>query len=265
MTNGTPVVSLVADLGESFGSWSMGDDAALLEIVTSANVACGFHAGDPQVMDRTVRACVERGVEIGAHPSFPDLVGFGRRAMDLTEDEVRTDVIYQIGALSAFARAHGGRVAQVTPHGKLGNLVCTRADYARALADALTAVDPSLLVGVSDGEMKDLAQQRGIGGVVIGAADRAYTDDGQLVPRSQPGAVLDDVVEIVRRTVQMVVDGTIDSVSGRSLAVDVDAILLHGDGPHALEAAAKIRGSLEEAGVRLAGFAEVLRSKGKIS
>ncbi|WP_337060668.1 LamB/YcsF family protein [Kineococcus sp. G2] len=257
-----PVVSLVADLGESFGPYTMGDDAALLELVTCANIACGFHAGDPRVMDATVRRCAQRGVEVGAHPSFPDLVGFGRRAMELSAEEVRTDVLYQIGALSAFARAHGTRVTHVVPHGKLGNLVGERADYAGALADAITAFDPSLVLGVTAGVMQDLAEQRGLATAVVGAVDRAYTDAGTLVPRSQPGAVLDDVDQIVQRTVRMVVDGTVESISGRPVPVEVDAVLLHGDGPHALDAAAKIRSALAEAGVQLVGMSEVVRAEG---
>ena len=139
-----PTVDLVADLGEGFGAYSIGDDKALLDIVSSANIACGFHAGDPDIMDATVAECVRTGVGIGAHPSFPDLRGFGRRAMDLTADEVRNDVIYQLGALSAFAAYHGGSVSHLAPHGRLGNLVATRADYAGAVADAAARVDPKL-------------------------------------------------------------------------------------------------------------------------
>ncbi|MFI5060109.1 MAG: LamB/YcsF family protein, partial [Actinomycetales bacterium] len=144
-------IDLVADLGEGFGDWRMGDDAALLEIVTSANIACGFHAGDPRIMDRTVAECVRRGVRVGAHPSFPDLVGFGRRAMDLTSHEVRTDVVYQLGALSAFAAYHGTRVSHIAPHGRLGNLVATREDYADAVVDAVAHVDGGLRILAQDG------------------------------------------------------------------------------------------------------------------
>src|SRR5699024_864996 len=140
------IVDLVADLGEGFGPYQMGDDDALLEIVSSANVACGFHAGDPRVMDRTVSECARRGVGIGAHPSFPDLVGFGRRAMDLTPEEVRTDILYQLGALAAFASAHGTRVTHLCPHGRLGNLVITRTDYARAMVEAARQFDPQLTI-----------------------------------------------------------------------------------------------------------------------
>ena len=166
-------VDLVADLGEGFGAYRMGDDEALLDVVTSANVACGFHAGDPRIMDRTVAACAERGVSVGAHPSFPDLAGFGRRAMDLTPDEVRTDVLYQVGALQAFAAAHGTRVRHVAPHGRLGNLVATRADYAEAVAEAVASVDPSMIVLAQDGELAVAARARGLAVGVVGIADRA--------------------------------------------------------------------------------------------
>lgn len=186
----THTVDLVADLGEGFGAYTMGDDEALLDVLTSANVACGFHAGDPRIMDATVRHCVQRGVAVGAHPSFPDLVGFGRRAMDLTPDEVRTDVLYQIGALQAFAAAHGTRVRHVAPHGRLGNLVATRPDYAAAVADAVASLDRSLIVLAQDGALADAARARDLRVGIVGIADRAYRDDGTLVPRSEPGAVI---------------------------------------------------------------------------
>jgi UPF0271 protein len=253
-----PVVDLVADLGESFGAYTMGNDAELLNLLTSANVACGFHAGDPRVMDATVRACVERGVGVGAHPSFPDLVGFGRRAMDLTPDEVRTDVLYQVGALSAFTRAHGTRIGHLAPHGRLGNLVVTRRDYAEAVADAVEAFDPSLVILMQEGEMAAVARERGLRMAMVGIADRAYEDDGTLVSRSEPGAVLHDPEEVTRRTVRMVTEGVITSRNGTDLAVRTDCVQLHGDGPAALRLATRIRGELQAAGVRLAPLHEVL-------
>ena len=245
-------VDLVADLGEGYGDWTMGDDAALLEIVTSANIACGFHAGDPRIMDRTVAECVRRAVRIGAHPSFPDLVGFGRRAMDLTEEEVRTDVVYQLGALSAFAAYHGARVAHLAPHGRLGNLVATRPDYARAVVDAVSHIDPALRILAQDGELADAARAAGIVVGIVGIADRAYEDDGTLVPRSQPGALIHDVGEISARTVRMVKEGVIDSRNGVGIPVDVDTVLLHGDSPAAVDLARRIRSDLEAAGVVIA-------------
>ncbi|HKT58275.1 MAG TPA: 5-oxoprolinase subunit PxpA [Microbacterium sp.] len=245
-------IDLVADLGESFGDWKMGDDDALLEIITSANVACGFHAGDPRVMDRTVAECVRRGVAIGAHPSFPDLVGFGRRTMDLTGYEVRTDVVYQLGALSAVASYHGARVVHVAPHGRLGNLVAVRQDYADAVVDAITHVDPGLRVLAQDGCLADASRAAGVRVGVVGIADRAYRDDGTLVPRSEPGAVIHDAALIAERTVRMVAEGVIESANGVDLPVTVDSVLLHGDNPGAVELARLLRAELEAAGVEIA-------------
>jgi UPF0271 protein len=254
-------VDLVADLGEGFGAYSLGDDSALLEIVSSANIACGFHAGDPDIMDRTVAECVRRGVSIGAHPSFPDLRGFGRRAMDLTADEVRTDVLYQIGALSAFAAYHGTRVSHVAPHGRLGNLVATRQDYAAAVADAAHRVNPDLIVIAQDGELAKAAAGRGLPVAIVGIADRAYEDDGTLVPRSRQGAVIHDPATIVDRTIRMVCEGIIESSSGVKLPVVADTVLLHGDNPGAVDLARLIRKELTAAGVTIAPLAQVLAAK----
>jgi UPF0271 protein len=252
-------VDLVADLGEGFGAYQMGDDNALLDILTSANIACGFHAGDPRIMDATVKACVLRGVAVGAHPSFPDLVGFGRRAMHLTADEVRTDVIYQLGALQAFAAANGTRVEHVAPHGRLGNLVATRADYAAAVVDAVQSVDPTLIVLAQDGELANAARNGGIRVGIVGIADRAYRPDGTLVPRGEPGAVLHDEQEIAERTVRMVVDEEILSVTGSVVPVRCDTVLLHGDNPIAIGLAHRIRSELRAADVRIAPLRDVLR------
>lgn len=238
-------IDLVADLGEGFGPWRMGDDAALLEIVTSANVACGFHAGDPQIMDQIVRHCAARGIAVGAHPSFPDRVGFGRRAMDLTADEVRTDVVYQVGALRGFAAYHGVPLRHVAPHGRLGNLVAVREDYAAAVVDAVQHVDPGLRVMAQDGCLARAATAAGLVVGYVGIADRAYEDDGTLVPRSEPGAVIHDPALIVARTVHMVKEGTIDSRHGVPIPVQIDTVLLHGDTPGAVDLARQIKSALE--------------------
>ncbi|MEA5455431.1 5-oxoprolinase subunit PxpA [Sinomonas sp. JGH33] len=256
-----PTIDLVADLGEGFGAYRIGNDAELLDIVSSANIACGFHAGDPDIMHSTVAECVRRGVGIGAHPSFPDLRGFGRRAMDLTEDEVRNDVVYQLGALSAFAAFHGARVSHLAPHGRLGNLVATRPDYAAAVADAAAGVDDSLIVLAQEGELARAARARGLRVALVGIADRAYQEDGTLVPRSVPGAVLHDPQEIVERTVRMVCEGKITTVSGTDLDVEADTVLLHGDNEGAVELARLIRSELTAAGVRIAPLADVLAEK----
>ncbi|WP_223863189.1 LamB/YcsF family protein [Streptomyces sp. 5-10] len=257
------MVDLVADLGEGFGAYTMGDDEALLDVLTSANIACGFHAGDPRIMDATVRHCVRRGVAVGAHPSFPDLVGFGRRAMDLTPDEVRTDTLYQIGALRAFATAHHTQVRHVAPHGRLGNLVATRPDYAEAVADAVASLDRSLVVLAQDGALADAAHARDLRVGIVGVADRAYRDDGTLVPRSEPGAVIHDPGEIAERTVRMVTEGVVRTVGGRDLPVECDTVLLHGDTPGAITLAHRIRRELLAAGVRIAPLTDVLDAKAR--
>ena len=256
-----PTVDLVADLGEGFGAYSMGDDVALLEVVSSANIACGFHAGDPDIMNATVAECVRRGVSIGAHPSFPDLRGFGRRAMDLTADEVRNDILYQFGALSAFAAYHGTGVAHLAPHGRLGNLVATRADYARAVADAAARINPDLIVLAQDGELADAAAVRHLPVAIVGIADRAYEADGTLVPRGRPGAVIHDPSAIVDRTIRMVCEGLIETVAGTDLQIVADTVLLHGDTPGAVQLARQVRAELERAGVRIAPVAQVLAAK----
>lgn len=248
-------IDLVADLGEGFGDWRMGDDSALLEIVSSANIACGFHGGDPRIMDATVAECARRGVAVGAHPSFPDLVGFGRRAMDLTPHEVRTDVVYQYGALQAFAAYHGTRVTHLAPHGRLGNLVATRADYAGAVTDAVQHVDPALVVLAQDGELATAARAAGIRVGIVGIADRAYEDDGTLVPRTQPGAVIHDPGEIADRTLRMVLENVIQSRNGVAIAVQADTVLLHGDTPAAVDLARRVRSDLETAGIEIAPLA----------
>jgi len=258
----TPMVDLVADLGEGFGAYSMGDDEALLEMLTSANVACGFHAGDPRIMDATVRGCTEKQVAVGAHPSFPDLAGFGRRAMDLTAEEVRTDVLYQIGALQAFAVAHGTRVRHVAPHGRLGNLVAVRPDYANAVVEAVAALDDSLIVLAQDGELADAARARGLRVGIVGIADRAYRDDGTLVPRSEPGAVIHDPDEVARRTLRMVTEGVVRSADGKDVPVACDTVLLHGDSPGAIALARRIREQLLAAGVGITSLDKVLSEKG---
>lgn len=257
-------VDLAADLGESYGPWSMGEDEAMLDLLTSANVACGFHAGDPRTMDATVRRCVERGVAVGAHPSFPDLNGFGRRAMDLSADEVRTDVIYQLGALGAFAAAHGTRVSHLSPHGRLGNLVGVRGDYATAVVDAVQAIDPSIIIVAQDGCLADEATRRGMPVGIVGIVDRAYRPDGTLVPRSQPGAVLHDVAAVAARTVQVVTEGYLDAVDGTRVQVRADSILLHGDNPEAVDNARAVRQALLDAGVGFAPLREVLSSRGRV-
>lgn len=257
----SPMVDLVADLGEGFGAYRIGNDPELLDIVSSANIACGFHAGDPDIMNSTVAECVRRGVGIGAHPSFPDLRGFGRRTMELSEDEVRNDVLYQLGALSAFATMHDGRVAHVAPHGRLGNLVAVRPEYAAAVVDAAAGFDEELIVVAQEGELAKAARTRGLRVAVVGIIDRAYQEDGTLVPRGLPGAVLHDPHAIVDRTVRMVCERKLQTVNGIDIDIEADTVLLHGDNEGAVELARLVRSELSAAGVRIAPLADVLAAR----
>ena len=246
-----PAVDLVADLGEGFGNYRLGEDEAMLDIVTSANVACGFHAGDPRTMDATVRSCVKKGVALGAHPGFPDLVGFGRRGMDLSANEVRTDVLYQVGALHAFARARGSRLQHVSPHGRLGNIVVEDESYADAVTEAVAGFDASLLVLTQEGALADSARKRGLSVAIIGFADRAYRDDGTLVPRSSPKALVTDPAEVLARVVRMVMEGVVRSAEGRDVRIKCDTVLIHGDTPGAVDLGRKLKAGLVAAGVQV--------------
>ncbi|MBT2588316.1 LamB/YcsF family protein [Arthrobacter sp. ISL-95] len=258
-----PTIDLVADLGEGFGAYTIGDDSELLEIVTSANIACGFHAGDPDIMAATVAECVRRGVGIGAHPSFPDLRGFGRRDMGLSAGEVQNDVLYQLGALNGFAAFHGTKVSHLAPHGRLGNLVAVRPDYARAVAQAAAKVDNKMIVVAQEGELAAASRAAGLDVAIVGIVDRAYQEDGTLVPRTQSGAVLHDPAEIVERTLRMVIEGKLRCANGVDMTIDVDTVLLHGDNPGAVQLAGRIRSELISAGVSLAPLAEVMDAKRK--
>ncbi|MBC3191089.1 5-oxoprolinase subunit PxpA [Pseudonocardia sp. C8] len=257
----TTAIDVVADLGEAYGAYRMADDSAMLRLVSSANLACGFHAGDPRVMDATVAACRRAGVSVGAHPGFPDLVGFGRRDMTLTRDEIRTDVLYQVGALSAFTTAHRTAIAHLTAHGRLGNLVVTETEYALGVADAVEQFDPGLIILTQEGELARIARERGLEVGIIGMADRAYLDDGTLVPRRETGAVIHDEDVVAARTVRMVTEGLVESINGKDLPVTCDTVLVHGDSPGAVALATRIRADLEEAGVRIAPVGEILADR----
>jgi UPF0271 protein len=258
-------VAVVADLGESYGNYSIGDDEALLGLVTASNIACGFHAGDPRVMDATVKSCVERGIELGAHPGYPDLVGFGRRLIEASEEEIRTDVLYQIGALDAFARIHGGKISHVAPHGRMGSIAQTDAKHARAITDAIKAYDPSYIVICQHGLLAEESRKRGLEVGYVFLADRGYGEDGMPVSRNTDGALLHDPEEIGRRVVQVVTEGTVRAVTGKvvPLGHDADVVLLHGDHPQVLENGTALRAALEKAGIAATGLQEVLARKAK--
>jgi len=239
-----PVVDLNSDLGEGYGAWQLGDDNAMLDVVTSANIACGFHAGDPATIDRTVQAAVEHGVRIGAQVSYPDLAGFGRRAMDIVPADLTAGVLYQIGALMAFCKAAGTRVCYVKPHGALYNRILDDETQAAAVCTALTRYDDDLpLLTMTGGAAAQLAERAGITVVGEGFADRAYTADGRLVPRSQPGAVLTSADEVAASVRQLIEDAGVRS------------ICVHSDTPGAVALARAARDALEKAGAEIAAFA----------
>ena len=249
-------MDLNSDLGEGYGHWALGDDAALLEVVTSANVACGFHAGDPATIDRTVRTAVEHGVAIGAQVSYPDLVGFGRREIDVAPDDLTADVLYQIGALEAFAKAAGSRVRYVKPHGALYNRIARDPVQAAAVVEAIRRYDPTLpLLTLPGSAVMQAAADAGIAAVGEGFADRAYTGEGRLVSRREPGAVLHDPGRVAARAVVMATEGRVETVDGGEVTVEVRSLCVHGDTPGAVDLAKAVRSALDDAGVTLEAFA----------
>ncbi|WP_406831762.1 5-oxoprolinase subunit PxpA [Pedococcus sp. KACC 23699] len=249
-------VDLNADLGESFGRWSLGDDAAMLEVVTSANVACGFHAGDPTtLMDICLRAAAS-GVAVGAQVGYPDLAGFGRRFIDVSAVDLTADVVYQVGALRALARAAGTRVSYVKPHGALYNAIVAHEAQAAAVVEALVLLGDDLpLVGLPGSLSLRFAEEAGLSTVVEAFADRAYAPDGTLVPRADPGAVIHDPEAVAGRVVRLVVDGVVEAIDGSLLAVRPDSVCVHGDTAGAVSLATAVRQGLEAAGVQLRPFA----------
>lgn len=249
-------VDLNADLGEGFGVWRLGDDDAMLGIVTSANLACGFHAGNPVGLARTCRAAADRGVRIGAQVGYFDLAGFGRRRIDVEPEELRADVIYQIGALQAMARAAGATLGYVKPHGALYNTITVEQEQARAVAAAVHAVDPGLpVLGLAGSAFFAEAKRLGLRTVAEVFADRAYLPDGQLVPRHHEGAVLREPEEIADRVAVMVRAGQVSAIDGSMIDVDAESICVHGDSPGAVQIATAVRRRLEAEGVTLKAFA----------
>jgi UPF0271 protein len=248
-------IDLNADLGEGFGVWRLGDDDALLGVVSSANVACGFHAGDPSIMRRVCERAVAGGVAIGAQVSYRDLAGFGRRFLDVAPAELADDVLYQLAALDGIARTAGGRVAYVKPHGALYNATVTHDEQAHAVVGAVAGYDASLAVlGLPGSALLDRAARAGLKGVTEGFADRGYTAEGTLVPRNLPGALIEDPVLVAERAVRMAVDGVVVAVDGSRVEVDVASICVHGDTPGAVELARSVRAALTAAGIGVAAF-----------
>ena len=246
-------IDLNSDLGEGFGPWTMGDDDALLGIVTSANVACGYHAGDPLIMDKTVRAALANKVDLGAHVSFPDLAGFGRRPMRLEPRELEMHILYQLGALEAIARVNGHKITHVNAHGALGNIVCAERDVADILVGAVRSFDAKVaLLVLSNTELERAAAKAGVPTYNLFLADRAYDRTGQLVPRRFPGAVVKNEADVLARVSRILTDGTVVSAEGEILKVEVNSILVHSDTAGAVELARSIRGLIESSGVDLA-------------
>ncbi|MEV0896987.1 5-oxoprolinase subunit PxpA [Actinoplanes sp. NPDC049802] len=248
-------MDLNADLGEGFGAWRLGDDEALLDVVTSANVACGFHAGDPSTMHRVCRAAVAKGVAIGAQVGYRDLAGFGRRRIDYDHDELRNDILYQIGALEAFCRVAGDRVRYVKPHGALYNTAAVDPVQASAVVDAVLAYDAALPVLCQPGsELARQALREGLNVTGEGFADRGYQPDGRLVPRSRPDALVHTPDLVVQRAVRMAAEGSVIAVDGAEVPCPVRSICLHGDTPGAVELARSVRDGLRAVGLNVRPF-----------
>lgn len=251
-----PSIDLNSDLGEGFGAWTAGDDRAVLDVVSSANIACGAHAGDPVIMLATCRAAADRGVAVGAHVAYRDLAGFGRRPVSVTPDELYADVVHQLGALTAAARVAGTAVTYVKPHGALYNTACADPVQAEAVVRAVADVDPTLAVLALPGsELLLAAARHGLRAVSEAFADRAYEPDGSLVPRSRPGAVLHDPEQVAARVLRMVTDGVATAVDGSEVRVAADSVCVHGDSPDAVATAQAIRALLTAHGVGIASFA----------
>lgn len=250
-----PAMDLNADLGEGFGLWSMTDDEGLLAVVTSANVACGFHAGDPATMRRVTASAASRGVRVGAHVGYRDLAGFGRRDIELDPGELVDEVVYQIAALDGFCRLAGDRVRYVKPHGALYNRTVLDETQAAAVVEAVRSYDASLVVlGLAGSALLRLSERAGLAGVPEAFADRAYAPEGSLVPRSTNGSVLTDPAAVVGQAVRMATDRTVVAIDGSTVKVRARSLCLHGDTPGAVELAARVRAGLTGAGVAIAPF-----------
>ncbi|HVX39015.1 MAG TPA: 5-oxoprolinase subunit PxpA [Gemmatimonadaceae bacterium] len=243
-------IDLNCDMGESFGTYTLGADDAVFPFITSANVACGFHGGDPAVMRTSIARAMEHGVAVGAHPGFPDLIGFGRRNMDATPQEIYDMVVYQIGALAAFARAAGATLQHVKAHGALYNMAAVSAPYSEAIAHAVRDVDRALILfGLPGSHLIGEGRKAGLRTASEVFADRNYMPDGSLVSRRRPDAQVHDADDAVRRVIRMVREKTVRAIDGHDIAIEADTVCIHGDGPHAAEFAQRLRRDLEAAGI----------------
>ncbi len=246
-------MDLNADVGESFGAYTIGADAELVPLITSANIACGFHAGDPDVMERTVALAKAHNVQVGAHPGYPDLVGFGRRGIELSAAEIENLIVYQIGALLAFARAHGVPLHHVKPHGALYNTAARDPGVARAVARGVARVDRDLiLVGLANSELIRAAHELGLRAAREGFCDRTYNADGTLRSRREAGAVLDSPERAAAQAVQLARDHRVTAIDGTMIELHLETLCIHGDTPHAVEIARAVRKELQHAGIEIA-------------
>lgn len=249
-------IDLNCDMGESFGRYTLGDDAAMMELITSANIACGFHAGDPTVMQRTVAMAAAHSVNVGAHPGYPDLQGFGRRTLAMSQDDLRAAILYQLGALQSFAKATGVPLVHIKPHGALYNTAAHDIRVAEAIAQAVLAFDPHLaLMTLPGGALAEVAQALGIRVIKEGFADRAYQADGTLVPRNHPNALITDIATVAERAVHMVTQKKVTAVTGEEIPIQVETLCVHGDTADAVRITRTLRQALENAGVQVAPLA----------
>ena len=252
-------VDLNSDLGESFGAYTIGLDNDVIAHISSANIGCGYHAGDPLVMDKTVAACKEAGVAVGCHPGYPDLMGFGRHNMVCSPKEAKAYVKYQLGALLAFCKAHGVPMQHCKPHGALYNMAAKDPALAQALAEAVAEVDDSIIfLGLANSEMITAAEKAGLKVASEVFADRAYQADGTLVPRSKEGAVIHDKEEAIARTIRMVKEGKVTAITGEEVPLKADSVCVHGDNPSAVEFVKNIRAAMQAEGVEIAAIKDIV-------
>lgn len=252
-------VDLNCDLGESFGSYTIGNDDQVIPLITSANVACGYHASDPVVMDQTLSMAKEAGIRIGAHPGFPDLMGFGRRNLSVSPTEAKAYVLYQLGALDAFCRVHGMKMQHVKPHGAFYNMAAKDYELSRAICEGIREFDPQLIVlALSGGELARAAEDMGLRTALEVFADRAYEEDGSLVNRRKAGAMITDEDQAVARVVRMVKEKKVTAVTGKDIPIQADSVCVHGDGAKALAFVEKIRRALTEEGVEICALDRIV-------
>jgi UPF0271 protein len=248
-------VDLNSDLGESFGAYTIGMDSEVLKYITSANIACGWHGGDPLVMENTVKLAVKNNVKIGVHPGFPDLLGFGRRNMAVTPNELKSYVKYQIGALSAFVKSEGAKLQHVKPHGAMYNMAAKDYKLALAIAQAIKETDSDLIfMGLANSEMIKAGKDIGLKVCSEVFADRAYNDDGSLVARTLPGAMIHDKEIAIKKVIRMVKEGKVETINGNDISIEAESICIHGDNPEAINFSKNIREALERDGIKVAAF-----------